>query len=137
MSTPVAPLVVLVVEDEQVLRELVEPALADAGFSVLLAHNGSEALKYLEERESEEAPLRALVTDVQLGPGPSGWEIAKRARELHPEIPVVYVTGAAAAEWSSKGVPNSLIIQKPFAPAQVVTAVSQLLNAPPTATPAA
>jgi DNA-binding response OmpR family regulator len=137
MSTPVAPLVVLVVEDEQLLREMVEPALADAGYSVLLAHNGSEALKYLEERESEEAPLRALVTDVQLGPGPSGWEIAKRARELHPEIPVVYVTGAAAAEWSSKGVPNSLIIQKPFAPAQVVTAVSQLLNAPPTATPAA
>jgi CheY-like chemotaxis protein len=137
MSTPVAPLVVLVVEDEQLLRELVEPALADAGYSVLLAHNGSEALKYLEERESEEAPLRALVTDVQLGPGPSGWEIAKRARELHPEIPVVYVTGAAAAEWPSKGVPNSLIIQKPFAPAQVVTAVSQLLKAPPTATPAA
>jgi|SRR6476469_7114003 CheY-like chemotaxis protein len=137
MSTPVAPLVVLVVEDEQLLREMVEPALADAGYSVLLAHNGSEALKYLEERESEEAALRALVTDVQLGPGPSGWEIAKRARELHPEIPVVYVTGAAAAEWPSKGVPNSLIIQKPFAPAQVVTAVSQLLNAPPTATPAA
>jgi CheY-like chemotaxis protein len=137
MSTPVAPLVVLVVEDEQLLREMVEPALADAGYSVLLAHNGSEALKYLEERESEEAPLRALVTDVQLGPGPSGWEIAKRARELHPEIPVVYVTGTAAAEWPSKGVPNSLIIQKPFAPAQVVTAVSQLLNAPPTATPAA
>jgi CheY-like chemotaxis protein len=137
MSTPVAPLVVLVVEDEQLLRDLVEPALADAGYSVLLAHNGSEALKYLEERESEEAPLRALVTDVQLGPGPSGWEIAKRARELHPEIPVVYVTGTAAAEWSSKGVPNSLIIQKPFAAAQVVTAVSQLLNAPPTATPAA
>ena len=137
MSTPVAPLIVLVVEDEQLLRELVEPALADAGYSVLLAHNGSEALKYLEERESEQTPLRALVTDVQLGPGPSGWEIAKRARELHPEIPVVYVTGAAAAEWPSKGVPNSLIIQKPFAPAQVVTAVSQLLNAPPTATPAA
>jgi len=50
MSTPVAPLVVLVVEDEQLLRELVEPALADAGYSVLLANKGSEALKYLEER---------------------------------------------------------------------------------------
>jgi CheY-like chemotaxis protein len=48
MSTPVAPLVVLVVEDEQLLREMVEPALADAGYSVLLAHNGSEALKYLD-----------------------------------------------------------------------------------------
>jgi CheY-like chemotaxis protein len=77
------------------------------------------------------------VGPLQRGRITSGWEIAKRARELHPEIPVVYVTGAAAAEWSSKGVPNSLIIQKPFAPAQVVTAVSQLLNAPPTATPAA
>ena len=58
MSTPVAPLVVLVVEDEQLLRDLVEPALADAGYSVLLAHNGSEALKYLEERGSEEAPTQ-------------------------------------------------------------------------------
>jgi len=137
MSTPVAPLVVLVVEDEQLLRDLVEPALADAGYSVLLAHNGSEALKYLEERESEEAPTQGSRYGRSTGPGPSGWEIAKRARELHPEIPVVYVTGTAAAEWSSKGVPNSLIIQKPFAAAQVVTAVSQLLNAPPTATPAA
>jgi hypothetical protein len=43
-------------------------------------------------------------------------------------IPVVYTTGAASADWGSNGVPNSVLLQKPFAPAQIVTAISQLLN---------
>jgi hypothetical protein len=42
------------------------------------------------------------------------------------------MTGLATDEWSSRGVPNSILLQKPFAPAQLVTAVSQLLNAGPT-----
>ena len=41
----------------------------------------------------------------------------------------VYMTGAAADDWASEGVPNSILLKKPFAPAQLVTAVSQLLNA--------
>jgi hypothetical protein len=45
--------------------------------------------------------------------------------------PVVYMTGASADQWTSQGVPNSILLQKPFAPAQLMTAVSQLLNAPP------
>ena len=58
-----------------------------------------------------------------------GWEVAKRAREIDPEFPVVYMSGAHAEDWASKGVPNSIMLAKPFAPAQLVTAVSQLLNA--------
>lgn len=43
------------------------------------------------------------------------------------------MTGAAADEWASHGVPNSILLTKPFAPAQLVTAVAQLLNnTPPT-----
>jgi hypothetical protein len=38
------------------------------------------------------------------------------------------MTGAAAGDWASRGVPNSILLEKPFAPAQLVTAVSQLLN---------
>jgi DNA-binding response OmpR family regulator len=57
-----------------------------------------------------------------------GWEIAERAREIDPEFPIVYMTGGDADEWASKGVPNSVLLTKPFAPAQLVTAVSQLLN---------
>ena len=51
------------------------------------------------------------------------------AREIDPAFPIVYMTGAAADDWPSKGVPNSILLNKPFAPAQLVTAVSQLLNA--------
>ena len=54
--------------------------------------------------------------------------MSRRARELEPSLPVVYMTGDAAGDWTSNGVPNSILVTKPFAPAQVVTAVSQLLN---------
>lgn len=58
----------------------------------------------------------------------NGLEVAKRAREIGPEFSVVYMTGAAAEQWGSHGVPNSIPLVKPFANAQLVTAVSQLLN---------
>jgi DNA-binding response OmpR family regulator len=60
--------------------------------------------------------------------GHRGWQLATLAREINPELPVVYMTAASAAEWAAHGVPNSILLQKPFAPAQLVTAVSQLLN---------
>jgi hypothetical protein len=56
---------------------------------------------------------------------------AKQAREIDPQFPVVYMSGAHAEDWPSKGVPNSIMLAKPFAPAQLVIAVSQLLNASP------
>jgi hypothetical protein len=62
------------------------------------------------------------------GAGRSGWEVAKRAREIDPEFPIVYMTGTSADDYGSLGVPNSILLNKPFAPAQLVTAVSQLLN---------
>jgi hypothetical protein len=62
-------------------------------------------------------------------------QIARFARDIDPAFPVVYMSGNVADQWPSKGVPNSIMLAKPFAPAQLVTAVSQLLNAgsPPTA----
>jgi hypothetical protein len=53
---------------------------------------------------------------------------ARKAREIDPEFPIVYMSGVSAVEWSSKGVPNSIMLEKPFAPAQLVTAVANLLN---------
>ena len=79
--------------------------------------------------DATEADYRALVTDVNLAPGKlTGWDVAKRGREINADLPVVYTTGSEAHEWASKGVPNSILVIKPFAPAQIVTAVSQLLN---------
>jgi CheY-like chemotaxis protein len=83
--------------------------------------------------KDKQTAYRALVTDIHLAK-PDGWDVARAAREIDPAFPIVYMTGAAADEWGSKGVPNSVLISKPFAPVQLVTAVSHLLNAsPPTA----
>jgi CheY-like chemotaxis protein len=60
----------------------------------------------------------------------TGWDVARHAREIDAGFPVVYMTGANADDWASKGVPNnSILLSKPFAQAQLLTAVSQLLNA--------
>jgi CheY-like chemotaxis protein len=130
------PLVVFVVEDEALIQPLLIEPLEEAGYKVLMASSGAEAVKLLDGQEA--ASIRALATDVNLGPSsPTGWDIARRARELHPDIPVVYVTGDSAHDWPSQGVPNSVLITKPFAPAQIITAVSQLLNQATSAPPAA
>jgi hypothetical protein len=43
-----------------------------------------------------------------------GWEIDRHAREIDPEFPVVYMSGDSAEAWASKGVPNSIMLAKPF-----------------------
>ena len=118
--------VVLVVEDDAPLQSIIEDALTDGRFEPEIAASGEEAVTLLMGLKGK---YRALVTDVQLRGVMDGWEVAKRAREIDPEFPIVYMTGGHAAEWPSHGVPNSILLTKPFAPAQLVTAVSQLLNA--------
>jgi DNA-binding response OmpR family regulator len=123
---------VLLVEDEALLQLSLSEALKEGGYAVEMAHNGEDATRKLE---APDAHYGALVTDVNLGGNVNGWDVAHKARELFPMLPVGYMTGAAASDWGANGVPSSVLVQKPFAPAQVVTAVSQLLNQamPPTA----
>ena len=117
---------IFVVEDEHLLHAVLEETLEDAGYSVTIATSAEEAMEMLDVKGAD---FRALLTDVNLGSDKlTGWDVAKHAREINDQIPVVYMTGASAHEWASKGVPNSVLINKPFANAQIVTAVSQLLN---------
>ena len=118
--------VILVIEDDHAIQIVVEDALSEGGFEPAIAASGEEAVTLLMGRLTK---YRALVTDVNLLGTMDGWEVAKRAREIDPEFPVVYMTGARADDYGSQGVPNSILLTKPFAPAQLVTAVSQLLNA--------
>ncbi len=117
---------IFLVEDEHLVRELLEHALVDNGFAVETAESGEKEIQMLD---ATGADYRALVTDINLAPGKiTGWDVAKHGREINPDLPVVYMTGSEAQEWASKGVPNSILVTKPFAPAQIVTAVAQLLN---------
>jgi CheY-like chemotaxis protein len=122
-------LVIMVVEDDQI-QGLVEEALTDGGFEHAIAASGEEAVTLIRGNSNH---YRALVTDINLHGTMDGWEVAKQAREIDPAFPVIYMTGAAADQWASQGVPSSILSTKPFAPAQLVTALSQLLNTiPPT-----
>ena len=117
---------IFLVEDEHLVRELLSMKSVDNGFAVETAESGEKAIQMLD---ATGADYRALVTDINLAPGKiTGWDVAKHGREINPDLPVVYMTGSEAQEWASKGVPNSILVTKPFAPAQIVTAVAQLLN---------
>jgi CheY-like chemotaxis protein len=116
---------ILVVEDEELIQSLVEETLREGGFEPAIATAGEEAVTLLKGHHGK---YRALVTDINLKGQMDGWEVAQHAREIEPDFPIVYMSGASAADWTSKGVPNSIMLSKPFAPAQLLTAVANLLN---------
>jgi DNA-binding response OmpR family regulator len=117
---------VLLVEDERLILMELKDTLEGAGFTVLVASSGAEALALLDP---DGEPVDALVTDVDLGDGPTGWDVAHAAREGNPGLAVVYASSSSPSDWAVNGVPNSVFISKPFAPTQIVVAVSERLNA--------
>lgn len=124
--------VILVVEDDQTIQSVIEEALSEGGFEITIASSGEQAVELMGAANPQ---FRAVVTDINLGRNRmDGWDVARHARESKPDMPIIYMTGDSADEWTSKGVPNSILLTKPFAPAQLVTAVAQLLN---TGTPTA
>jgi DNA-binding response OmpR family regulator len=116
---------VLVVEDDPLLHLLLQDGLHEAGFVVFLVESGPAAIRALEKDASQ---FGALVTDIRLGEGPDGWEIARHARHLVPSFPVVYMSGYSGGSWTERGVPNSVMIEKPFAIAQLITALNNVLS---------
>lgn len=115
----------LVVEDEHLILLELEDALTEAGYEPTGASNGDRAIELLEKASGK---FSGLITDIRLGKGSDGWEVARRARQSDPLMAIVYISADSVLDWPIKGVPNSLVLQKPFAMAQLVTAVSQLLN---------
>ena len=126
MSTaPAATL--LYVEDDPLIREVTAMSLEDAGFEVVTAENAPAAFAALEAQDVRE--ISAVITDINLGSGPDGWEVGRRARQVNRKMAVLYVTGAEGDSWQSKAVPGSRIIGKPFSPIQIVAVVLSLLCA--------
>jgi CheY-like chemotaxis protein len=80
----------LLVEDVDAVRPILEDALREGGFELEIANCGAEALAILRVAQDT---LRGLVTDINIGPGPDGCEVARRGRELIPTLPVVYMSG--------------------------------------------
>ena len=114
------PRLILVVDDNPLVALTVEHTLRDAGFAVLTVSSGKEACRLIEQADE----LTAVVTDIRLEADTDGWEVARHAREVHPEIAVVYISGQSADENDGSGVPDSCMLAKPFGRTRLVEAVS-------------
>ena len=125
--TAAAP-IILVVEDEALVQVLVIEVLEERGYDVRAARTAEEAMTLLREHCSE---IDVLLTDINLGPGETGFELARKARELCPAIRVIYVTGGAFRAGSSPRVPDSRLIPKPYDLDEICEAVAQALPARP------
>jgi CheY-like chemotaxis protein len=122
---------ILVVEDDELIQDLIEEALSEGGFEAVITGSGEEAITLLKGGIT----FRAVITDINLSGELDGWEVARTAREAEATMPIIYMTGTHGEDWASKSVPNSILLNKPFASAQIVTALSNAINAasPPAA----
>lgn len=115
---------VLLVEDDDPVREAVADALGGAGFEIVRAQSGTEALDIIQTRSD----FDALLTDINLGSGPDGWDVALAFRRANPDKPVIYASGYAPGE--HRRVAQSLFFSKPFKVAKVEAALWALLRRP-------
>lgn len=122
-DAPVRPKVLLA-DDEEFVRDLIRDSLEEAGYEVVVAGTGLEALSVLASHRD----FIALETDINFGGPPAGWEVATQAREFRADIAIVYMTGDSGHEWSAHGVPQSALVTKPFAPSQITVALASQLN---------
>lgn len=116
---------VLLVDDETLVRDVVEAALEEGGYRVVAAQSGQAALERLDARNGD---CRVLVTDIDLGRGPTGWDVARRAREIDPDVAVVYISAAGLHEHASEAVSHSAVLAKPFDAARILAEVARLVR---------
>jgi CheY-like chemotaxis protein len=115
---------VLLVEDEADVRELIVDAFTAEGVEVRAAETDQRAYEILE---SAAGSFAVLVTDINLGAGTTGFDVARRARQLNPNLKVVYITGHAA-HLDRFGVDGAVMFPKPFNPTELAHQVIELVG---------
>lgn len=123
---------ILVLEDEEVVRDLLCAVLHDAGYRVICAAAPTEAL---ELTRAQTKPIALLVSDVIL-PEMHGPVIARLIGELQPAMKVLFVSGYSENDISEQGVldPGVEVLQKPFSQQELLFKIDAMLNEPATAT---
>jgi CheY-like chemotaxis protein len=117
---------ILLVEDEETVRDLVREVLGMHGYQVLEASNAAKAITVGEQHTG---PIDLLVTDVVM-PGMSGKELAERLGTTRPAMKVLYMSGYTDSAIVNHGVlvPGTAFLQKPFTPTVLARRVGEVLH---------
>jgi CheY-like chemotaxis protein len=122
---------VLFVEDEFFIREWIALSLSEQGFAVDSVTNAVDAHLRIAR-----APIDVLLTDINLPGGMDGAALARRARELQPNLAVIYASARAATLKQEARVRGSVLLPKPYEPAVVGRLVAATARAAAVAVPA-
>jgi CheY-like chemotaxis protein len=122
--SPVTPRCLLLVEDDPLVRETVAAMLEDEGFEVVEASDAEAALALV--RDGLDAPL--IVTDVDLGIGPSGAELADMLRRMRPDMRIIFITGRLSSLANRDADEREAILPKPFASEALSRLVRRMTN---------
>lgn len=115
---------VLFVDDNVLCNLEICEVLRDHGFQVLQTYCAAAAYETLSRR----VQLSALVTDIDLGPGPDGFDVARHARAAFPRLPVIFISGAEGPRHKTEGVEQSVFISKPLHGGQIVEALKRAIR---------
>ena len=115
---------VLVVEDDPFVRELAVEMLEEEGCRALAAATAEEALGLMFDTRPD-----VLFTDIDLGHGLNGVALARAARAMMPELPVIYASGGRASLGRDEGVAGSAFVPKPYHSDQVCSLIGRMLQA--------
>lgn len=113
---------VLVVEDEALISEMVSDALLDHGYDVHVVCTANDALRYLVSG----LPVDVLFTDINIAGEIDGTVLARHARNLRPDLPIVFASGRPNLFDELRRFPRAACLPKPYGPAQVCAIVEGL-----------
>lgn len=121
---------IMVVEDEPEIRELVATSLAVEGFQVLCAEDAADALRQLTDHPEVEL----LFTDILMPGDLHGFDLARRARQIKPDIKLLYTSGYALAAAIGKSMPieEARMVNKPYRLDQLIDEIRRALAEPAT-----
>ena len=122
---------VLFVEDEFFICEWIAQSLSEQGFAVDSVTNAADALLHITR-----APIDVLLTDINLPGGMDGTALARRARELQPNLTIIYASARAATLKQEARVPGSVLLPKPYEPAVLGRLLAAAMRVTPVAVPA-
>jgi CheY-like chemotaxis protein len=111
----------ILLEDDPIILECTQFALTEAGFEVLPAVAGAEALQLL----TDSPECLAMMIDVRVRDHIDGWEVARRARTARPDISIIYTTTADSLDYARQGVERSILLQKPYTLDRAVSAAGE------------